>query len=254
MAARAGVSVLGIADHDTVGGIDEAMSAARALSLTLVPAVEINSYHGAIEYHILGYFIDHRQQSLSRALAALREARIVRMHLMIEKLARIGIPIAAEEILALSGGGVVGRPHIAQAMVRKRYASSIRDAFDKYIGEGKPAYAPRSKLSPREAIRIITKAGGLAVLAHPGLWGGEELIPELKEWGMVGLEVYSPDHTGEQSRRYLEIARRLGLVATGGSDFHGWGDPSSIKIGTVSTPPGEFDRLQQLHDSLKRNR
>jgi predicted metal-dependent phosphoesterase TrpH len=246
MAGRAGLSVIGIADHDTVDGLDESLAAAVENAVRIIPAVEINSYDGGSEYHILGYFIRHGDGELRRTLSILREARIARMHVIIRKLAALGIAVTAEEILSVAGSGTVGRPHIAQALVKNGYAASVRDAFDRHIGEGKPAYAPRSKLTPREAIAIIRGAGGVPVLAHPGLWGGEELIPRLAEWGLAGIEAYSPDHTPEQVRRYLDITRSLGLVATGGSDFHGWGDPARIGLGAVTTPPEEFARLEEL--------
>jgi len=245
MAARAGVSVIGIADHDTVDGIDEALEAARD-SVRVVPAVEINAYAEGVEHHILGYFVRHRDAELRGSLAKLRDARVARMHVIIGKLAAIGIGVTAEEILAIAGSGTVGRPHIAQALVAKGYASSVRDAFEKYIGEGKPAYAPRSKLTPREAIAIIRAAGGASVLAHPGLWGGGEMVPALAAGGIVGLEVYSPEHTQEQVRRFLDMSRSLGLVSTGGSDFHGWGDTSRSGLGAATTPPEEFARLEEI--------
>jgi predicted metal-dependent phosphoesterase TrpH len=246
MAREGRLSVLGIADHDTVNGIEEARSAAEAEGITLVPGVEINAYHGDFEYHILGYFIDHRDEALARALAGLREARVRRMHLIIEKLGDLGIRLDPGEIRARAGDGSIGRPHIARVLAEKGHTRSVREAFDRYIGEGKPAYAPRSKLTPPDAISIIRGARGLAVLAHPGLWGGDELIPQLAAWGIVGLEVYSPDHTGEQITRYRALARELGLVATGGSDFHGWNDSSGITLGKGRTPPGEFARLLEL--------
>jgi len=246
MAVSAGVSVLGIADHDTVNGIDAALAAASEKGLELIPGVEINSYNGDAEYHILGYFIDHKSSELRGVLEELRAARIQRMHRIVSKLGMIGITVEPPEILALAESGTVGRPHIARALVRKGYASSIREAFDRYIGEGKPAYAPRSKLTPVEAIKIITRAGGLAALAHPGLWRADELIPQLAAWGVVGIEVYSPDHTAEQVARYHDIARSLGLIALGGSDFHGWGDPAGNKIGMAATPPEEFARLRDM--------
>ncbi|MCX6340496.1 MAG: PHP domain-containing protein [Candidatus Aureabacteria bacterium] len=246
MAVSAGVSVLGIADHDTVNGIDEARAAASKKELELIPGVEINSYNGDAEYHILGYFLDHKNSELLRALEELRAARIRRMHRIVSKLGLIGITVNPQEILGFAESGTVGRPHIAQALVRNGYATSIRDAFDRYIGAGKPAYAPRSKLTPVEAIDIIKTAGGLAALAHPGLWHGDALIPQLAAWGIIGIEVYSPDHTAVQVARYRDIARGLGLVALGGSDFHGWGDPARNKIGMASTPPEEFARLRDM--------
>ncbi len=246
MARRGGVSVLGIADHDTVSGIDEALTAASEKGIELIPGVEINSYNGAAEYHILGYFIDHKSGELRSALEELRAARIQRMHRIISKLGAIGIIVEPQEILALAESGTVGRPHIARALVKKGYASSVREVFDRYIGEGKPAYSPRSKLTPAEAIKIITSAGGLAALAHPGLWHADEFIPTLAAWGVVGIEVYSPDHTAEQVAHYRDTARSLGLIALGGSDFHGWDDPSGSRIGMAATPPEEFGRLRDM--------
>jgi 3',5'-nucleoside bisphosphate phosphatase len=254
MAVSAGVSVLGIADHDTVNGIDEALAAASKKELELIPGVEINSYNGDAEYHILGYFLDHKNSELLRALEELRAARIRRMHRIVSKLGLIGITVNPQEILRFAESGTVGRPHIAQALVRNGYATSIRDAFDRYIGEGKPAYAPRSKLTPVEAIDIIKTAGGLAALAHPGLWHGDALIPQLAAWGIVGIEVYSPDHTAVQVARYRDTARSLGLVALGGSDFHGWGDPVRNRIGMASTPPEEFARLRGMARKQRRHR
>lgn len=246
MAERGGVSVIGITDHDTVNGIDEALAAAAEKRLEIVPGVEINAYNGNAEYHILGYFVDHRDAGLLNALVELQEARLRRMHSIVSKLGLIGITVDPAEIMALAGSGTVGRPHIAQAIVKNGYAASIRDAFDKYIGEGKPAYAPRSKLTPLEAIGIITRAGGAAALAHPGLWRADDLIPQLAAWGIVGLEVYSPDHTAAQTAHYAGVAQGLNLIALGGSDFHGWSYPSGHRIGTTATPTDEFARLKEM--------
>jgi len=245
-AREAGLSALGIADHDTVNGVEEALQAAGEERIEVVPAVEINAYHGAFEYHILGYFLDRRDERLGRALAELREARIVRMRRIVEKLGALGMEVDPEEIFAAAGGGSVGRPHIARVMLQRRYVSSMREAFDRFIGEGKPAYAPRSKLAPGEAIALIREASGVAVLAHPGLWGGDELIPQLAAWGIAGIEVYTPDHTGAQRERYRGFARDLGLIQTGGSDYHGWKDNSGNTLGAAATPPGEFRRLAEL--------
>lgn len=245
-ARAAGLSVLGITDHDTVNGIGEALSAAEAEGITLVPGVEINAYRGAFEYHILGYYIDHRDERLGAALSGLRAARVARMEKMAALLCGLGMEVSPADILALAGDGAVGRPHIARAMVARGHVASIREAFDKFIGDGKPAYAPRSKLSPSEAIGIITAAGGLPVLAHPGIWPGDELIPQLAAWGIVGIEAHTPQHTEEQVERYLASARELGLIVTGGSDYHGWNDPSGDSLGVGRMQPAEFDRLRGL--------
>jgi len=246
LAARSGVSVLAVADHDTINGIEEAAAAAESHGIRLVPAVEINCFSGDTEQHILGYFVDHTDAAFQDSLGELQQARLKRMHLVISKLADIGIFLEAGDILRFASRGVVGRPHIARAMVKNGYAGSVREAFDKYIGEGKPAYAPRSRLSPAEAVHIIGRAGGVAVLAHPGLWSNDDLIPGLAGLGVAGLEAYSPDHDKKKVRRYIEIARELGLVVTGGSDFHGWGESHAARLGMVSTPPEDFARLCEL--------
>lgn len=246
MSERVGASVLGITDHDTVNGVDDALAAAAGKKLEIVSGVEINAYNGDTEYHILGYFVDHKDSELQNALAELRAARIRRMHSIVSKLGLIGITVDPSEIMTLAESGSVGRPHIAQVLVKNGYAASVRDVFDRYIGEGKPAYAPRSKLTPLEAIGIIIRAGGVAALAHPGLWHADDLIPQLAAWGIVGLEVYSPDHTAAQVAHYSEVARSLNLIKIGGSDFHGWGDPSGNRIGTSATPPDEFARLKEM--------
>lgn len=246
LAKLAGVTVLGVADHDTVNGIDESIEAGVNEGVKIVPSVEINSYNGDAEYHILGCFIDHTDEELRGVLAEFRRARVQRMHVILSRLAALDISLKAEEVLSLSGDGSLGRPHIARALVKKGYASSVRDAFDMYIGEGKPAYAPRSKLTPEEAITIINRAGGVAVLAHPGLWGGDDIIPRLASSGMEGIEVYSPSHTRDQTKRYLKLAHELGLVATGGSDYHGWGNTDRNTIGIARTPPSEFAHLEAL--------
>ncbi|MDD5556023.1 MAG: PHP domain-containing protein [bacterium] len=242
MAGQLGVGVVAVADHDTVDGIDEAVAAG---GVRVVPAVEINAYSGDVECHILGYFISHRDPALRRALAALREARLRRMRLIVEKLGLLGVEVRAEEILALAGAGTVGRPHIARALVGRGHAASIREAFDRYIGDGKPAYAPRSKMTPAEAIGLVRRAGGVAVLAHPGLWGADGLVEQLAGEGIEGIEVYANNHSERDVVKYRDIARRLGLIMTGGSDYHGWSDNPRDVIGGVSTPPEEFARLEE---------
>ena len=246
MAKTSGMDILGIADHDTVGGLAECTEAAHSHGLRIVPALEINSYNGSAEYHILGYFIDVKNSRLLSTLAELQKSRVRRMYVMISRLKSLGIPLDAEEILEIAGDGVVGRPHIARAMIRNGHVKSFREAFDKYIGEGRSAYVPRSKLTPKGAIRIIKEAEGLAVLAHPGTWGCDQVIPHLVSWGIVGIEVYYPEHTPGQVKKYRDLARAFGLVTTGGSDFHGSDNSNGITIGTSCMPMEEFERLERL--------
>lgn len=249
LARDRGLAVVGIADHDTTNGIEEACRAGDSFGVTVVPAVEINSYSGDAELHILGYFIDHRNRELQKTLAHFRRARVSRMNVIISKLATLGIALAPEEVFAFAGKGAVGRPHIARALEEKGHVHSVRDAFNTLIGDGKPAYAPRSKLTPDEAISIIRRAGGAAVLAHPGLWRADSLIPRLVDSGLAGIEVFSTAHDTMQTRYYLELARSLELCATGGSDFHGWDNSRRRGLGSALTPPEEFERLKASCDS-----
>ncbi len=246
LAKKAGISVIGIADHDTVDGIEEGLQTAETEGLRLIPAVEINSYSEDNEYHILGYFIDHTHKELVRKLADLKKARTKRMYAILAKLKSLGMTIEADEVFEISGGGCIGRPHIARLLVRKGYVNSFRSAFDYYIGNGKPAYEPRSKLTPEEAIKIIRDAKGAPVLAHPPSLNGDKLMSQLVAWGIVGIEVFSKDSNQEQIKRYLELVHKHGLVATGGSDFHGSTAFGDNKIGDPYMPPEEFIRLEEL--------
>lgn len=252
LARKKGVTVLGITDHDTTAGVDEGLKAARKEGITVVPGVEINAYDAKTEYHILGYYIDHHDPQLVETLDYFRKARLHRMRIIIQKLNELGINLTEEDVLAFSQDGVVGRVHIAKALQRRGFVSSVREAFDRYIAEGKPAYARRSKLTPEEAIGIIRKADGIPVLAHPGLWGADARIEEMTTWGLAGLEVYTPDHDAGKIRTYLTLAEKLGLLCTGGSDFHGHG-PKTPTLGAYCTPPGDFERLKEYNNEKQRS-
>lgn len=245
LAKDAGVTVLAIADHDTTDALDAAMAAGAALGVEVIPAVEINTDVDAqTEVHVLGYFIDHRQGWLQEFLARLRDGRVNRAAKMVEKLNGLGIPIQFERVRAIAGAGAVGRPHVARALVETGAVRSTEEAFEKYIGRTGPAYVERLKVTPEEAARVILKATGVPVLAHPG-WGvREEMIPPLVEAGLQGLEVYYPDHTPAMVTRYLEIAERYDLVVTGGTDFHGGDLATKVRIGSQYVPADVVERLK----------
>lgn len=245
LAKEAGVTVLAIADHDTTDALDAAMAAGSELGVEVIPAVEINTdVDVQTEVHMLGYFIDHRQGWLQEFLARLRDGRINRAAKMVEKLNGLGIPVQFERVRAIAGTGAVGRPHVARALVEAGAVRSTEEAFEKYIGRTGPAYVERLKVTPEEAVRVILKATGVPVLAHPG-WGvREEMIPPLVEAGLQGLEVYYPDHTPAMVTRYLEIAGRYDLVVTGGTDFHGGDLATKVRIGSQYVPADAVERLK----------
>jgi predicted metal-dependent phosphoesterase TrpH len=235
MASAANVTALAITDHDITSGIPEAMTAGAELGIEIIPGVEISSFDGRSELHILGYYLDWRNPLLNERLAMLRASRHRRNPLIIERLRAAGLDVTYEEVRALAGTESVGRPHIAQLLMQKKYVSSAKEAFDRYLAEGKPAYVARELPPPAEAISWIREAKGVAVLAHP-TWvkdtgdGLMACVTALKEAGLDGVEVHYSTHSKSQTSNYLELAQRLNLLVTGGSDFHGITKPD-IEVG-----------------------
>ena len=235
LAQKAKVTALSITDHDIVDGIPEAMEAGANLGIEVIPGVEISSRYGDNELHILGYFIDWKDQTFNMRLASLRESRHKRNPLIVENLRAMGLAITYQEVRALAGTEAVGRPHIAQVLMQKSYVRSAREAFDRYLGEGKPAYVPRELPDPADAVGWICQAKGVPVLAHP-LWvkqKGEalrKLCEQLKGAGLGGIEVHYSTHSRQETAEFLNVARRLDLLVTGGSDFHGITKPD-IEVG-----------------------
>lgn len=234
-AASKGLKAIAVTDHDTVGGLQEALKEAEALGLEVVPGVEI-SVDFRPEMHILGYFFSSGYASINEVLEELKKKRAERNPKIIKRLNELGMDISMEEVEALSPGGITGRPHIARVMVSKGYAQSEREAFEKFLGSGRPAYFSKAKLTPEQGIDEILKAGGLPVLAHPIFLNLKEaeldtLLKSLKKAGLKGVEVYYSENTEAQTEELIRLADRNGLFATGGSDFHGSFKPD-IEIGT----------------------
>ncbi len=222
LAAKQGVTVLAVTDHDSTEGVAEAREAAMSCAgLTIVPGIEINCDVEGAEIHVLGYFLELDAGWFQEFLREQRAERAARVHRILARLAELGIFIDAAEVFALVKEGSAGRPHIAQAMVHRGYVRSVREAFDRYLHSGGPASAPRRKLTPEQAIAVIRRARGVPVLAHPGLANRDAMIPALVDAGLLGIESYYPEHSAGQTQSYLDLCRRHGLVATGGSDFHG---------------------------------
>ena len=237
-AARAGLTVLAITDHDTISGIDTAQEAAKAFpSMTLISGVEINTDVPSGEAHVLGYFIDRNSQELLSLLAEMRGSRQDRAQKMIAKLEQLGLPVSWERVKKIANTDAIGRPHIAQAMLEKGYISSFKEAFDRYIGWGGPAYVERAKISPLDATKLISRTNGLPVLAHPlTVANPEQMVQELKDGGLVGLEVYYGGYSVSDVSRILALAVKYGLVATGGSDFHGLDEKNETPLGGSGVP------------------
>jgi 3',5'-nucleoside bisphosphate phosphatase len=250
-AVQAGLAAIGIADHDAVEGISPALAAGRAAGLVVVPAIEVNTDYGEDELHILGYYIDHQSDMLATHLERLRSERRERVKRMVERLNEVGAKLDLERVYEIAGSGSVGRPHVARALVEAGHVSSMNSAFGKYLVRGAPGYVPRYKLTPSEAIQIIRQAGGVAVLAHPGNSRHDEVIPQLIDAGLEGIEVYHSDHSALQRRHYARIAKNRGLVATGGSDFHGPNMMKMVPIGHVTVDIEIVHKLKELADSRK---
>ncbi|MFW6457770.1 MAG: transcription antitermination factor NusB [Planctomycetota bacterium] len=227
-ADRKDLAAIAISDHDTVQGVAEARERCEDLDVMLVPAVELTAYSRGDtgkkehELHLLGYFIDETDSYLLDKLEAFKRTRVQRVKEMASRLQDLGVDFDAEKVLDQVRDGAVGRVHVAQELVNIGEVSTVKEAFDKYLAQGKPAYVPKERLTPAQAIRLIHDAGGAAVLAHPGVNDSlREMLDELEEGGLDGIEVHYPSHSAEQEAWWLDAARKLDLVVTGGSDFHG---------------------------------
>ncbi|MFB2968697.1 PHP domain-containing protein [Aerosakkonema sp. BLCC-F183] len=229
-AAQAGVKALAITDHDTMSGWDEAMSAASSYNMEIVPGLELSTVHRDRSLHILGFYPN--RELLSPALAERLEGRKRRAAEMVAKLAALGYPI---EIPEMGEGMAPGRPHIASALVQAGYAESSAEAFDRWLGDNGPAYVHYEKFSIEDGISLLRSCGAVPVWAHPYLFRGgdvEEVLAEMVEAGLMGVEVYHPNHTPAQQKRMLALCAEYGLLVTGGSDYHG---PGNAKGGETTT-------------------
>ncbi len=243
-----GLTVIALADHDSIDGIAPAQAAAKAFpGLRIIPATEISTDVPDGDIHVLGYFVDYTDLELRSALARLRNSRQGRAQRMIKKLANLGIHVDWQRVQEIAGSGSMGRPHLAQAMLEKGYITSMKEAFVKYIGRGCPAYVEREKMTPIEAVALVLKANGLPVLAHPFTVNDPEAImAELKAAGLVGIEAYYNGYTADEINRLVSLANRYGLIATGGSDYHGLEAASETMIGGVAVPIAAAEQLISL--------
>ena len=245
LAAAAGVTVLAVTDHDTVSGLARAEAAATLRGITLVNGIELSAFvDGRREVHVLGHFLDRDNPELGAFSHKLRGERERRMEAMVIRMQELGLPVTMDEVREIAQDAHLGRPHLARVLVEKRYCSSTKDAFDRFLGDGKPAAVDRFKLSAADAISLIHRAGGTATLAHPGTNRIERHDLEgLKALGLDGVEVYHSDHNPSVREKYLKAASVLDLVPTGGSDFHGEKVAPGRKLGSSSMPEANFEAL-----------
>jgi predicted metal-dependent phosphoesterase TrpH len=244
-AHAAGIGVWALTDHDSLASLEEGAAAARRHAIRFVPGIELSVQLDRREIHVLGHFVDPGSGTLRRFEDLLAEKRRIRMGEIVQKLAGLGIALLPEEIEKFSGGKTLGRPHVARAMVEKGIVADVKEAFDRFLGEGRPAYVGRYRLTPQEAIDLIATAGGTATLAHPGVNRIErgDLV-RLKAWGLAGVEIHHPDHNPSVQDKYLRIARELDLVPTAGSDYHGEAIAPDRRLGEVTMPEEALARLE----------
>jgi 3',5'-nucleoside bisphosphate phosphatase len=253
-ASERGLSVLALTDHDTTMGLDEALAAGRRHGVRVIAGIELSTdvEHG--QMHMLGYGIDRHEAGLLSTLEALRASRRARAQQIVDRLRALGIDVDPAAVRPTSSGEAVGRPHVARAMVAAGHVTSVREAFDRYIGEGRPAYVASRRLSPPDAARLIAKAGGIPVLAHPFTFPRfREEIPPLIDAGLQGIEVYYGEYTGLQIQELEDIADRYQLLKTGGSDYHGEGVRNGRGLGESPFPDHALERFLEHLDSLARS-
>lgn len=243
-----GLSAIAVVDHDTIDGIGPAIETAKIKDIEVLAGIELSAEYNGSEIHILGYLIDYERQDLKDRLEFLRKNRIERIYKILDKLQEMGLRLEAETVFDIAKQGTVGRLHIARAMVKQGLVSSIQEAFKKYIGDKCPAYVCNFRFSPLDAIKLIKDVGGIPVLAHPYTLNRDDSIPKFIDYGLMGLEVYYPEHTQGMVNFYLDLAKKYNLLVTGGSDCHGNAKPA-VKIGLIKIPYELVDKLKEAQQN-----
>jgi predicted metal-dependent phosphoesterase TrpH len=233
-----GVQVLALSDHDTTAGLDEAAAAAKEAGLRLIPGLELSTDLGKADVHLLAYGFDRTSKPLQDFLQWQRDGRIGRTRRIVEILAEQGMPLDVARVFEIAGEATVGRPHVARALLEKGYVASVQEAFDQWLGNGKPADVDRPKLEPADAIRVVHENGGVVFVAHPVFIGEDyaAAIEQLWAWGADGIETYYKHYDPETVAAHAALAARLGMAASGGSDYHGLGNPDDREIGDIPFP------------------
>ncbi len=252
LAIERGLTTIALTDHDSVGGLDAAIAAARGTALQVIPGVELSCDVPQTEVHVLGYFIDWHAAHFQSMLVKFRDGRYGRAEKMVKKLGALGVPISFDRVKEIAGDASIGRPHVAQALLEAGYITTIAEAFDKYIGRNGPAYVERFKLTPEDAVTLILQAGGVPVLAHPR--EVKHFVEPLIKVGLIGLEVYYGLYDDATISELARLAKQYGLIATGGSDFHGLNKMAHMSgLGQVNVPPNVVEKLRARATSIKAN-
>ncbi len=243
-AAAAGIRGLAVTDHDTLAGVPEALAAAEGKPVRVIPGIELSVTHAGREFHVLGFFLDPGSPSLAVLLERRRDDRISRVREILAKLKRLGIEIGYDDVAAMGDiSGTLGRPHVARALVAHGHAGSLDEAFARWLGRGSPAYVPYPRLHAKDGIAAIHGAGGVASLAHPALDDGDGVLESFQSAGLDAVEAWHPSHGASQVARFLARAESLGLLASGGSDYHGTGE-GEIALGDPGCPAEAFAALE----------
>lgn len=244
-ARSSGITTLAVTDHDTVRGLARAKAAADALGIRLVPGIEVSTEAEGREVHVLGHFVDPTEPGLASFSDRLSDERAERMGRMVERMNQIGFPVTLQEVERIAAGAHLGRPHLALALLARGYITSSREAFDRFLGDGKPGWVDRFRLPAEDAIAMLHRAGGTATIAHPGSSKvSGYTLERLAKAGLDGLEIFHPDHVPSQRDAFLRQADALGLVPTAGSDYHGPRVTPDRQLGMVSLDPSHFARLE----------
>jgi len=238
------LAAVAIADHDSVDGVDPAISTGRLVGIEVVPAVEMSCMYQKQDVHVLGYYMDYHNPELLSYLEKVREKRRERAEKIVAKLNEQGLELDVSRVMEIANGGALGRPHIAQALLERGHVKTMDEAFNRFIGYHSPAYAPKMEISPLEATSLIRKYGGIPVAAHPGSYRDDRLLNDLIAVGLMGIEVYHPDHDAALSEHYLEIAQKNDLFITGGSDCHG-GRKGRLYIGETNVPYRYLEQMKR---------
>ena len=240
---RQGLAALALTDHDTVEGCARTALACQAAEIEFIPGTELTAEQEGNELHVLGYFIDIHHPGLLAEIARFQTVRQNRIREMVLRLNQMQVPLRAEAVFALANCRSPGRPHVARALVQAGLCGSLDEAFERFLKKNRPAFVPKFKISAADAIDLIHKAGGVAVLAHPGLNHSDEVIPAMVEAGLDGIECFHTKHSTSTAEHYLELADRFHLLVTGGSDCHGLNKGKPL-IGTIKLPYQHVEKLK----------
>jgi 3',5'-nucleoside bisphosphate phosphatase len=243
-AQKSGLACIAVTDHDSVEAGARAATACAAVNMEFIPGTELTAEHEDTELHVLGYFLDTHNQKLLAEIAKFQVVRQNRIHEMVAHINELGMPLKAESVFAMANCKSPGRPHVARAMVKEGLVRSLDEAFERFLKKGRPAWVPKSKISALEAIELVHQAGGLAIMAHPGLNRTDNIIPGLVTAGLDGIECFHTKHSTAMSERYLEIADKYNLLVTGGSDCHGFSKGKPL-IGTVKLPYEHVEKMKE---------